>query len=107
MQVLAARSARLAAPENCPAQASAAAYTSSGSTNWSTSPSASASSALTNRPVKMRSLALLGPISRASRWVPPAPGMMPSSVSGWPKVASVAAIRMSAASASSQPPPSA
>ena len=42
-------------------------------------PRASASSALTNRPVKIRSLALLGPTSRESRWVPPMPGITPSS----------------------------
>ena len=68
---------------------------------------ASASAAPTNRPVKISSLARLGPISRVSRWVPPAPGMMPSLISGWPSIASSAAIRMSAHSASSQPPPSA
>ena len=57
-------------------------------TTRSTSPIASASSALTNRPVKMRSLARLGPMRRLSRWVPPAPGMIPSSTSGCPSWAS-------------------
>ena len=33
------------------------------------------------------SLALAGPISRGSRWVPPAPGMRPSRISGWPTLA--------------------
>ena len=47
-------------------------------------PMASASAAATNRPVNTMSLALAGPISRGSRWVPPAPGMTPSRISGWP-----------------------
>ena len=89
------------------AQASASSYTCSAGTTRSTRPIASASSALTNRPVKMRSLARLGPTSRVSRWVPPAPGMIPSRISGWPSTASSAANRTSAHSASSQPPPSA
>ena len=46
----------------------------------------SASSALTKRPVKMRSLALLGPTRRVSRCVPPAPGMTPSRISGCPRL---------------------
>ena len=33
------------------------------------------------------------PASRGSRCVPPAPGMMPSSTSGWPTFASFAATR--------------
>ena len=53
----------------------------------------------------MRSLARAGPTSRASRWVPPAPGMMPRLISGWPSFASAAATRQSQARASSQPPP--
>ena len=48
-----------------------------------------------------------GPISRASRWVPPAPGMTPSRISGWPSLALSASTRKSARSASSHPPPSA
>ena len=107
MHSLAARSAQGAAFANPRAQASAAAYTSSAGTTRSTMPIASASSALMNRPVKMRSLARLGPTSRVSRWVPPMPGITPSSTSGWPRVALSAAKRTSAHSASSQPPPSA
>ena len=57
------------------------------------------------RPVKINSFARAGPTNRARRWVPPAPGMTPSLISGWPKVASSAAIRISAHRASSQPPP--
>ena len=68
---------------------------------------ASASSDPTWRPVRMRSLARLGPTSRVSRWVPPPPGMMPSRISGWPNLARVEANRTSQARASSQPPPSA
>ena len=82
-------------------------YTSAAGTTASTSPIASASSASTIRPVKIRSLALAGPISRGSRCVPPAPGMMPSKISGCPHLALSALIRKSAVSASSQPPPSA
>ena len=45
------------------------------------------------------------PTSRASRWVPPAAGQHRQVVSGRPKRAVSAAIRMSQAIASSQPPP--
>ena len=38
------------------------------------------------------------------RWVPPPPGMTPSSTSGWPKRAFSGAMRRSHARASSQPP---
>ena len=55
-----------------------------GATTRLTSPMASASSAPTRRPVKISSLALPRPTSRGSRWVPPAPGMMASRVSGQP-----------------------
>ena len=67
----------------------------------------SASSAPTKRPVKMSSFAREGPTSRGSRWVPPAPGMMPSRISGWPSLALSPATRRSQHRASSQPPPSA
>ena len=107
MLSFAARRAYDAAAANCFAHASASSYTASAATTRSTRPIASASSALTKRPVKIRSLALLGPTRRVSRWVPPAPGMIPSRISGWPRVASSAAIRTSAHSASSHPPPSA
>ena len=107
MASLAARRAYAAASANCAAHASASVVDLLGGNSLSTRPMASASSALTKRPVKMMSFARLGPTSRLSRWVPPAPGMMPSRTSGWPSVASSAAIRMSAHSASSHPPPSA
>ena len=58
---LAARRAYDAASANCRAHVTASSYTSSAGTTLSTRPIASASSALTNRPVKMRSLARLGP----------------------------------------------
>src|SRR5919106_1988121 len=55
----------------------------------------------------MRSLARAGPTSLGRRWVPPAPGMMPRSISGCPIRASSAANRKSAHMASSHAPPSA
>ena len=53
----------------------------------------------------MMSLATEGPTSRGSRWVPPAPGMTPSRISGWPSFALSPHTRKSAHRASSQPPP--
>ena len=47
------------------------------------------------------------PQTRASRCVPPHPGMIPRLISGWPKWAFSEASRTSQASAISQPPPSA
>ena len=69
------------------------------------SPIPRASSAPMRRPVKISSLASAGPIRRGRRWVPPRPGRMPRLTSGKPKVAFSAAMRMSQASATSQPPP--
>ncbi len=51
--------------------------------------------------------ALFVPTRRGRRCVPPKPGMMPSLISGWPKIAERAAMRTSQAIASSQPPPKA
>nr|WP_293768326.1 hypothetical protein [Sporichthya sp.] len=65
------------------------------------------SGAPTKRPENSRSLALAGPTSRGSRWVPPAPGMTPSNISGNPSWAFSAHTRKSAHSASSHPPPNA
>ena len=79
----------------------------SGGTTRFTSPICSASADSTRRPVKINSLALPRPIRRGRRWVPPAPGMMARRVSVRPRVAAVEAMRMSQASASSVPPPSA
>ena len=53
------------------------------------------------------SIARCLPITRASRCVPPPPGMIPRRISGWPSSALSDATIMSQASASSQPPPSA
>ena len=64
-------------------------------------------SARTWRPLQTISLARAGPTSRVSRCVPPAPGMMPSRISGWPRRAVSPATRRSHAHASSSPPPSA
>ena len=47
---------------------------------------ASASSARTWRPVRISSLARAGPMSRGRRWVPPPPGITPSSTSGRPEL---------------------
>ena len=59
------------------------------------------------RPVRISSFAAATPAIRASRCVPPAPGMIPSRTSVSPISAVSAAIRMSQASASSSPPPNA
>jgi hypothetical protein len=57
------------------------------------------------RPVRISSIAFALPIARVSRCVPPAPGMTPSLISGWPNWASSPATIMSQLIASSQPPP--
>ena len=59
------------------------------------------------RPVKHMSMVFALPMERARRCVPPAPGRMPSVISGWPNFAVSAAITMSHIKAISQPPPSA
>jgi hypothetical protein len=50
-------------------------------------------------------MALALPTARGRRCVPPAPGMMPSLISGWPNLALSAAMMKSHIIASSQPPP--
>ena len=70
-----------------------------------TSPSRSASRASNERPVRISSIALALPTARVSRCVPPAPGITPIRISGWPNCASSPAMIMSHAIASSQPPP--
>lgn len=60
---------------------------SSPSTTRLTSPHVSASLAEKNRPVKISSMARDFPIARVRRWVPPAPGMTPSVISGSPNLA--------------------
>ena len=72
-----------------------------------TRPRSKASCAGTMRPVRITSLAKPSDVVRASRWVPPQPGMIPRFTSGWPNIAFSEQSRMSHASAISQPPPSA
>lgn len=50
-------------------------------------------------------MALALPTARGRRWVPPAPGRVPSLISGWPNLAVSAAKIMSQLIAISQPPP--
>src|SRR6266581_660446 len=107
MACLAARSATAGPVAYLATRPRAASYTSASGTTLSTRPICSASAAATKRPVKTMSLARAGPMSRGSRWVPPAPGMMPSRISGWPTRAPSPTTRKSAHSASSRPPPSA
>src|SRR3990172_6103271 len=59
-----------------------------------TRPIRSASAASTWAPVRIISQALPGPTRRASRWVPPYPGMIPRLTSGWPNLALSEAILM-------------
>ena len=66
---------------------------------------AAASWASMRRPVSTSSIARCLPITRASRCVPPPPGMIPSVISGWPNSAVSEATIRSQSSASSQPPP--
>ena len=59
------------------------------------------------RPVSAMSMALVLPTARGRRCVPPAPGITPILISGWPNFALSAAMMKSHIIASSQPPPSA
>ncbi|KAG1304976.1 hypothetical protein G6F62_015649 [Rhizopus arrhizus] len=79
----------------------------SAGTTRDTRPARSASSAPIMRAVSARSMALALPTARGRRCVPPAPGITPSLISGWPNLAVSAAMMMSHIMASSQPPPSA
>ncbi len=72
-----------------------------------TRPERSASAASIIRAVRTMSMAFDLPTKRVSRWVPPAPGMTPRLISGWPNLALSAAMMKSHIIASSQPPPSA
>ena len=83
----------------------AAARTSPSGTTRFTRPMRSASAASRIRPVRTISLARPSPTMRGSLWVPPAPGRIPSPVSGWPSRADSPATRRSQARASSHPPP--
>mmetsp|Transcript_21885 Transcript_21885/g.56295 ORF Transcript_21885/g.56295 Transcript_21885/m.56295 type:complete len:210 (-) Transcript_21885:39-668(-) len=71
------------------------------------SPRAHASSAPMCSPVSTSSMARDLPSARVNRCVPPRPGIVPSLISGWPKVAFSPAMMKSHAIANSQPPPSA
>ena len=104
---MAARTASGGIVATVAASSSAASSVASGGTTRVTRPRASASVAVIDRPVRISSIARALPIARVSRCVPPAPGMTPIRISGWPNVASSAATIMSQAIASSQPPPSA
>ena len=81
-------------------------YSSTGTTR-ETSPSAYASAAVMLRPVRISSIARDFPMARVRRWVPPAPGIRPRRISGWPNRAVSEATMMSQSMASSHPPPSA
>jgi hypothetical protein len=72
-----------------------------------TRPMSSASSVLILLPVRISSFALVTPIRRGSRCVPPAPGTMPMPTSGSAKLAPSAVRRKSHARAISSPPPKA
>uniref|UniRef100_A0A182KI76 Uncharacterized protein n=1 Tax=Anopheles christyi TaxID=43041 RepID=A0A182KI76_9DIPT len=56
----------------------------SAGTTLLTSPERSASSAVIMLPVRHISIAFDLPIARVVRWVPPAPGIVPSAISGCP-----------------------
>ncbi len=66
----------------------------------------SAAAAPTRWPRMIRFLARPSPIIRASRWLPPLPGIIPRRISGSPISTLSAAMRKSEASASSSPTPS-
>src|SRR3954470_2259665 len=89
------------------AHASAVSNSSWSTTTRLTRPNSNASSAPIGSPIMFISTALFSPTRRGRRCVPPKPGMMPSLISGWPKIADWAAMRTSQAIASSQPPPKA
>ncbi len=57
-------------------------------------------------PVRIIAIALSRPTRRGSRWVPPAPGIRPSLISGSPSRVPGAATRQWQPSATSRPPPS-
>ena len=75
------------------------------SVTWFTNPMFKAYSAVSRSPVKINSLARDTPINLDSLYVPPAPGIIASPVSGKEKIAYMVATLISLHSASSQPPP--
>ena len=73
-------------PASLRAQASAVSSSSWSATTRLTRPNSKASSALIASPMRFISSALFAPTRRGRRWVPPKPGMIPSLISGWPKM---------------------
>ena len=90
----------------CAASSLARASRAPAATTSLTRPQASALAASIGWPVRIMCLVRPGPISRGRRWVPPQPGSAAMVTSGRPSRAALA-IRMSAHSASSSPPPNA
>ena len=88
-------------------RSSTASSSSSASTSAFAIPQSNASCALMRRPVSTTSAARVRPISPGSRCEPPAPGMIPSVISGRPNCAFEVMIRKSQPSATSQPIPNA
>lgn len=70
-------------------------------------PHSKASFPLNVFPVRINSIALAFPIALVNLCDPPAPGIVPSLISGWPKLAESVQYRISHIKASSQPPPNA
>ncbi len=66
---------------------------------------ASACGAFTRQPVNSMRSAWNLPTARTRRWVPPAPGITPTLISGWANCADSPATIRSQCIASSQPPP--
>ena len=85
----------------------ASSISSASGTTRLTRPQRSASVASIMRPVSTMSIAFDLPTKRGRRCVPPAPGIVPSVISGWPNFALSAAMMKSHIIAISQPPPSA
>ncbi|MNT42282.1 hypothetical protein D3C72_1786990 [compost metagenome] len=94
-------------PATMMAAPSASSMSLSKDTTRLTSPARSASIASIMRPVNAMSMAFDLPTARGKRCVPPAPGITPSLISGWPNLAVSDAMMKSHIIASSQPPPSA
>ena len=102
---LARRTARGGEEAISAAQARASARSDSAGTTLLTSPHLRASSAVIILPVRTISIAFAFPTARVRRCVPPAPGITPIVISGWPNRAVSEAMIMSHAMASSHPPP--
>ena len=105
MKALAAPRPRGSKRAACCAVSRATSSASPRATTWLTRPSSAARFALMLRPVSSRSRTTAFGTSRASRGMPPKPGMRPSRSSGKQKRAVWSAISTSSVSASSKPPP--